>query len=222
MDALVRMKDFSKEFLYRGVKIMMLNIKYPVVVIMGGVAAQGRINRQIIMEVNKFYKHVSGSMYNNAVDFYLDSLKHDFPFHGFEAYMEYNITYNENCFLSYYYDKYEYTGGAHGITNRGSSTYNLKNGRILPLSYLFKDGVDYKMLIIKEIVNQANQNLEENPSIYFDNYTELIYKTFNENQYFLTPNGLSVYFQQYDIAPYSTGIVVFDIPYEMIGWEPSC
>lgn len=37
--------------------------------------------------------------------------------------MEYTITYNDNCFLSYYNDKYEYTGGAHGMTVRSLNTF---------------------------------------------------------------------------------------------------
>ena len=48
---------------------------------------------------------------------------------------------------------------------------------------------------------------------YFENYKELINKTFNPNSFYCTPEGISVYYQQYDIAPYSSGIREFLMPY---------
>lgn len=64
--------------------------------------------------------------------------------------------------------------------------------------------------------------MAENPGVYFDDYRKLIAQYFNEEQYYLTPQGVAIYYQQYEIAPYSTGIVVFTVPYDVLGWKPSC
>ena len=41
-----------------------------------------------------------------------------------------------------------------------------------------------------------------------------MFKGVNENQaYYLNRDGIIVYFQQYEIAPYSSGIREFKIPY---------
>lgn len=222
MNAKIKMQNFQKTYFYNHIEVMTLVINYPLIILCDAKDAQGCINHQILSEVNDFYRYVSSSLYNEAVKYYLYSKENDFPFHGYETIMEYTITYNDNCFLSYYNDKYEYTGGAHGITTRSSNTFELVTGAKIPLCYYFKEGTDYKLLLTQEIIKQANDRLKDNPGIYFDNYEELIMKNFNEDQYFLTPEGLSIYYQQYDIAPYSTGIVVFTIPYKTIGWYPSC
>lgn len=222
MNANIEMKTLKRDYFYHDTKIMTLTIKYPLITLNQAFIAQRRINHQIMAEIQQFHRYVSRSLYSEAVQYYLDSQANNFPFHGYEAYMEYTITYNDHCFLSYYYDQYMYTGGAHGMTTRNSNTFDLRTGQKVPLSYFFKRGTNYKAYIIKELITLANENLENNPSIYFDNYEELISNDFQENQYFLSKDGLSFYFQQYDIAPYSTGIVVLTIPYETIGWQPSC
>ncbi|MFR3751201.1 MAG: RsiV family protein [Enterocloster sp.] len=35
---------------------------------------------------------------------------------------------------------------------------------------------------------------------------------FNQNQFFLRPGYIVIYYQQYEIAPYATGIPEFSIP----------
>lgn len=222
MQAQVNMQNFNKTFLYHNIEMITLSIKYPCILLYNNPNAQWHINNQIMIEVNEFYNYVVNQLYNQAVQSYIYATENNFPFHGFQAIMEYTITYNDNCFLSYYNDKYEYTGGAHGMTIRSSNTFDLRTGTKIPLYCYFKKGTDYKGLLTKEIIKQVNNQLQENPGIYFNNYAELIVTNFSEDNYFLTPEGLSIYFQHYDIAPYSTGIVVFTIPYETIGYSPSC
>ena len=51
--------------------------------------------------------------------------------------------------------------------------------------------------------------------IYFEDYCKLVLDSFNPEQFYLVPRGntydLVIYFQQYDIAPYSTGIPTFQM-----------
>ncbi|WP_312810723.1 DUF3298 and DUF4163 domain-containing protein [Sedimentibacter sp.] len=218
----IRMQNFEETFRYGNVDVMKLTIKYPVVKLQNNPDAQAMINNQIAIEVNEYHRHVSDFLYNQAVNDYREAQENNYPFHGYEAYMEYVITYNDNCFLSYYYDKYEYTGGAHGMTLRSSNTFELCRGTIIPLYCFFKKGLNYRRKLIFEIIKQADERLKEEPGIFFDDYESLIIKNFDEDNYFLSPDGLSIYYQHYDIAPYSTGIVVFTIPYKTIGWYPSC
>ena len=39
----------------------------------------------------------------------------------------------------------------------------------------------------------------------------MVIDNFNPKSFFITNKGVSVYYQQYDIAPYSSGIRVFEI-----------
>jgi hypothetical protein len=61
------------------------------------------------------------------------------------------------------------------------------------------------------------------PGIYFDDYKKLIVENFNPQSFIITPDSLDFYYQQYDIAPYASGIIVFSIPYEDLGIpKPHC
>jgi len=215
----IGMHEYKKTFTYDNREMLKLTVIYPQI---GLNASQAEfiINSQIIMEVGNF-KRYAKHLYKEAIKAYIRSKNEGFPFFGYEAYMEYFITYNQNCFLSLYFDKYEYTGGAHGSTVRSSDTWYLCLGYGLPLRSFFLPGTDYKRLLIDEIMRQA-ELVQEEQNIYFDDFKPLIIKNFDESNFYLTPEGIRIYYQQYEIAPYSTGIVEFTIPYSLTGWRPSC
>lgn len=102
---------------------------------------------------------------------------------------------------------YMYSGGAHGITTTIAKTFNLKTGAPYHLSDLF-DSDDYvqeiNTIIAKEIVNRNKQG------VYHFNGLQ------NDQQFFITKEGLFILFQQYEIAPYSEGIITFFIPYSRL------
>ncbi|RBP70118.1 uncharacterized protein DUF3298 [Alkalibaculum bacchi] len=220
--ATINMREINCKFKHDDIEILTLNIKYPIVNVYNSPRAEEMINNQISMQVNEYIKYATNTLYNQAMNTYIDSLKNNFPFHGYEAYMEYTITYNGNCFLSLYVDKYEFTGGAHGNTIRTSNTWELCTGESIYLYCFFEPHTDYTHMIIQEIITQTGENLKENPGIYFDDYKDLIIKNFNPYSFYMSSNEITIYYQQYDIAPYSTGIVEFTIPYVKIGWFPSC
>lgn len=220
--AMVFMREFKQSFEYDNNVILTLIIKYPLINIPYNKSAENNINNMIKMQIEEYYNYVSRTLYNNAIDYYHDSQTNNFPFHVNEAIMNYTVTYNENCFLSLYTDKYEFTGGAHGNTIRSSDTWETCQGTHIPLNCYFYRGTNYMNFLINEITKQAEENLSQNPGIYFEDYKDLIVQYFNPDSYFLTPQGMVIYYQHYDIAPYSTGIVEFTIPYKMIGWYPSC
>ena len=59
----------------------------------------------------------------------------------------------------------------------------------------------------------------KNGATYFDDYAKLIQNTFNPDSFYLFPGGVVIYFQQYDIAPYATGLPEFVLPVPP-GFEP--
>nr|WP_319489215.1 DUF3298 and DUF4163 domain-containing protein [uncultured Caproiciproducens sp.] len=214
--------EVHREFTYENTVVLTLSAEFPEVGLENNRMAENRINSRIRMQIDVFYRYIANTLYSQAIQFYKDTQVNGFPFHAYDAVLNYSLTYNENCFLSFYRDQYEYTGGAHGNTIRSSDTWNLQNGRLYPLARFFRPHTNYQYLLTQQIIKQADQNMQENPGVYFDDYRSLIVKYFNEQNYYLTPPGVAVYYQQYEIAPYSTGIVVFTIPYVVLGWAPSC
>lgn len=66
---------------------------------------------------------------------------------------------------------------------------------------------------LKEYIEQQiAERLKSNPGSYFDDYSSLLQTSFNPDSYYLLPGGYVIYFQQYDIAPYATGLPEFFYP----------
>ncbi len=178
-----------------------------------------------LLKVNKFYRdraiafqrYCQNELFEMAVEQYNDDIVNGFPIRAFEALLTYEVTYLRSCIISVYFDRYEYTGGAHGNTIRDSQTWDLWKCGLISLRQLVRCSPDYKTYILAEV----NSQIQDNPDIYFDNYNELINKTFNASSFFCVPEGIVVYYQQYDIAPYSSGIREFLLPYTYCVKDPS-
>ncbi|MGL5351936.1 MAG: DUF3298 and DUF4163 domain-containing protein [Clostridium sp.] len=114
--------------------------------------------------------------------------------------------------LSFYIDYYQFTGGAHGITNRVAYNIDINSGRDMLLGDLFKDKHTYEKLINKEIEKEIAKNAD-NYFIGKDGFNGI-----KKNQrYYIEDNNIVVYFGEYEIAPYATGMPQFKIPLELFG-----
>lgn len=129
-----------------------------------------------------------------------------YPVRPYQLFTRYKQCSLNNDILSLYVDYYQFTGGAHGITNRQAYNIDLKTGKLLPLAELFKPGYDYKKVIDQEIRRQ----IALEPDSYFEG--DMGFKGItNEQNYYLDSENLVVYFNQYEIAPYAAGIPEFKI-----------
>jgi len=216
-------RRIKRKFDHKKKVMLNIDIEYPHITLLKRSFAQMKININFFSIANKFHRYAMNTLLPNAIDQYEMALKNGYPFNAYEAIMKYTVTLNNNCTLSTYFDQYEYTDGAHGNTLRISTTHSLQTGKIIELKDLFKNVPNYKEVILKQIQIQADENLVKYPGIYFEDYKKLIVQYFNEDSFYLSPTTINFYYQHYDIAPYSTGIVVFSIPYEKAGIKsPQC
>ena len=148
-------------------------------------------------------------LYKEAIELYNYNKENNFPVMQYEVYRTYEITLNANNLISLYADEYTFSGGAHGTTIRTSQTWNLKQCNMIELNNLFPRNPYFMINILKQI----NEQITKEPEIYFEDTCNLVLETFNPKSFYLTPDNIVIYFQQYDIAPYSSGIRTFNISY---------
>jgi hypothetical protein len=129
----------------------------------------------------------------------------------YDALMIFEVTYNQNNILSLFYDQYVYSGGAHGNTVRQSQTWNVRRGCQITLRNYGDDPVGLQAEILDRVREEIALQIARGENMYFEDYPKLISDTFNPESFYLTPQGMVIYFQQYDIAPYASGIPVFVI-----------
>ncbi len=220
---IVREKVIQQNMYYKDQSIVKYTIKYPQFI---------STHYQVFLDkLNSFYRTRAlmyersniMNLYQMAMVDYEYSIANDFPVRQSEAYVDFEVTYNQNCAISIYFDQYEYAGGAHGLTIRSSDTWNIKRSKKIELSDLYPQRNKLKDYLAGIIISQIDAGYEPGNSIYFEDYAKLVNENLKINNFYLTPEGVVIYFQQYDIAPYSSGIPTFVIPYQAGGpVAPKC
>jgi len=184
-----------------------IEINLPQVSDMQNKEAQAELNKQF----TSIYK-LRDSLQQEAKQAAVDAAQNDIPFRPYQLVADYNISYNKNGLFSLTETIYTYTGGAHGITTKKTYNVDINSGKPISLQSMFKDGVDYKDLINQEISKQ----IAENPDKYFTG--DMGFKTIADDQNFYIQEGeIVIYFSQYEIAPYASGIPEFEIRLNQFG-----
>lgn len=213
----------EKELSFQGHVLLVYKIVYPQFSSSSFVRVLKNINQYYELQARKFALHCEKKLFKMALEQYAYSVKNKLPIQRFEAQDCFELTYNANCTLSLYQDRYEYTGGAHGSTVRRSNTWSLQRGGQSNLMNFFPYIRGLREYLIGEITRQVEKQIENGSQDFFDEYEENISAHFNPQQFYLTQAGVEIYFQQYDIAPYVVGIPTFLIPFSKGGaTPPSC
>ena len=210
-------KQTIKDKLYHNKVLMVdITIDYPSLAQGYGENAM-RFNMHYRQKARKNYRYASTNLFQAAVKQYNLAISQNFPFHNFEFVEAFEPTYCNKPLISLYYDIYEFTGGAHGNTTRRGNTWDMKKGSMITMDALFVKGYDYQPVILKYIESEARRRQITGMANFFDNLHENIRKYYDEKNFYLTEEGLAVYYPLYTIAPYSEGIQVFIIPYQVFG-----
>lgn len=207
----------ANELYYKEQPILTYTVHYP--------HFSSEANLLLLDQLNAFYstkalmyiKKEIMNLYQQAMVDYEYARANQFPLRQYEVFADFQVTYNRDCILSLYFDRYVYTGGAHGLTVRTSDSWNIACSRPLSLIDLFPPGTDIRDYYIRAVVEQIQLEAESEPSIYFEDYENLVNQYLSLNNFYLTYDGVVIYFQQYEIAPYASGIPEFMIPYYIDG-----
>jgi len=102
-----------------------------------------------------------------------------------------------------------FTGGAHPNNYMMAWNYDLQNGKFFTLNDLTDDPAALRAAIADEILAQIEaQGLAEG---YFENYEEAIRGAEDFNVYFQPGSTMTVWFDEYVIAPHAAGIPAFSM-----------
>lgn len=133
------------------------------------------------------------------------------------------VTYNpariDEKVISLYGKVGTYFGGTHASYLCVSANYDLATGKVLTLTDILT-GED----ACEALCTAINAKLAEIKDKYYiyEGYEEVVSDTYGSaygedaaaiESWFLSPTGLTVYFSPYDIAPYSSGPILVNIPY---------
>ncbi len=121
--------------------------------------------------------------------------------------------------LSIVFDVSQDIGGLHADFTRISRSYNADTGALLSLADIAKNEEQLKTFIKNYVIGLAagDEYKENGESILFDDFETSIGELVDAgSNWYLNDEGLVVYANPYDIAPYSSGVLLFEIPYSAL------
>ncbi|MFA6075075.1 MAG: DUF3298 and DUF4163 domain-containing protein [Negativicutes bacterium] len=116
--------------------------------------------------------------------------------------------YNKENILSVVMSEYSFAGGAHGMAFQYAHNIDLTNGKEILLASLFNDTIDWKKMINAYIDNEIKYYQRD---LKFDGIKE-------DQNYYLSNQGLVIFFNPYEIGPWVEGMPTFAIPYRVISF----
>ena len=145
-----------------------------------------------------------------AFDNSYKEFKKQFPdFQGtWEAQIEGEVLYQSSEIISIGVTSYVNTGGAHGITHIDILNFNSESGKQLFVSDLISNAEDFR----ETAVLFFNEEIKNKNTV-----------VFKANEFTLPQNigysqeGIILLYNVHEVAPYSSGIIEFTIPYSKVG-----
>ena len=134
----------------------------------------------------------------------------------------YGLTYNpqriDQKVLSFYGDKVKFTGAAHPERSRKGASYDLSTGDVLTLASIMTTNAtaeDFCKLVLDALAERAEGDFLR------EGYSEDVKRRFTadttqDEGWYFTTTGLCFYFDPYEIAPYTSGVITAEIPYEKL------
>ncbi|KPU45633.1 hypothetical protein OXPF_08660 [Oxobacter pfennigii] len=183
-------------------------------------------NDDNIMAINKYYKKQTDDFINSIITEELEIAKSDresarvngYTYRPYSYGINIEICYNGNNLLSVLSKEYRYTGGAHPMSIWHSATFDLKTGKKLSLSDIFGVSKEEALEKVYEtVLSKIEKAKGTEEFFYFENYKEDIYKYYSEDDFILTGDGITFYYQLYAIAPYAAGFPIFNLPLSQAG-----
>lgn len=152
-------------------------------------------------------------LYQRACTCVAAAREQSLPFRPWEASLNYTVTFQQENLLSLYLDAWEYSGGVHGVTVRRGDTWELSSGTPRCLSSFFPPHSRWRRSVLEALHAQASERISTGETLYFEDWPDRISSCFDPDRFYLTEQGIALFYPLYTIAPYAEGIPVFSMPY---------
>ncbi len=160
-------------------------------------------NAEFVASINEIFKN---NLLDPDIEFeslsreYEDSKSYGYWYGPYDYRYGFEIHTDAKGIISVTENWYIYTGGAHGNALRVSHNFDVVNGKELKLSDLLY-GTD------EEITKAFTQEFLEIKDAFFDDPSMVVPEELPKAQYYVDADGVTVYFQQYQVGSYAAGFV---------------
>ena len=157
----------------------------------------------------KIYEDYEGKIETARTD-YPDTLAYLDHFQEYESSESAMVRRADTSVLSILYKGFQFEGGVHGYTYYWGENYDTKTGSLLTLTDVVEDIGEFSGLIKEQLYSHW-----EEESFYADlDFEQYFKENLDTIPWTLDYNGITVFFNPYEIAPYANGVYVATIAFD--------
>lgn len=181
-----------------------------------------RIRRYYQLQCRSFLRYCERFLLPLAKAEYRAALSVSAPLTVFRAELRYQVTYNEGGLWSLYTQSRETLRPGQTLVHRRGDTWDLSAGYPVPLGDFFPPRSPWKRQLLALAATEIERQEAAGTARYHDGWRRKLRRSFNAQNYYLTAEGLAVFFPMHAVAPAIEGIPTFILPYGKGGlWAPA-
>lgn len=150
-----------------------------------------------------------GELFQKAIVALTLARENSRPFDPWKAELIATVTYHQGALWSLLLDVTERTDTARPYLLRQGDTWDLKAGVPRKLESFFMDSPKWKQEILTEIKRQAGVRVRSGESLLDSDAPERVEKEFDISRFYLTEEGVVLFYPIDVLGPYGEGIPVF-------------
>lgn len=219
--------DFSVEVEYNtvqktiyndnGDEIMNISVTHPVIKNEESLEALKKINDYYIEFAENYISSIEAEEKEFAEEDFEAAKEDNREFMPHEYASDIELGYNGKV-LSFLNLQYMNTGGAHPNSIQDSQTFDTNTGEKLKLEDVMGVGEEEaKSLVLKKVLEEIKKTEGSDDFFYYDSYENDIKENFVSDDYYITDQGICIFYQTYSIAPYVAGFPTFIISNQELG-----
>ena len=206
----------EREWTVEGIPVLSASVSVP-----QPVPAADRISRRILkyyqLQCRSYLRYCEKWLLPQAETEYRAALAASAPLPCFRAELGYRVTYNEGGLWSLYTQSREVTLPGQTILTRRGDTWDLSAGFPIPLGDFYPARSPWKRQLMALTAEEIQRQERAGVAQYHLRRPQDLRRRFNPQNYYLTREGLTVFFPMYAIAPAVESIPTFTIPYAQLG-----
>lgn len=170
-----------------------------------------RIRRYYQLQCRSYLRYCEKWLLPQAKAEYRAALASSTPLPHFQAELRYQVTYQDERFLSLWTQSRE-TGEQTTLTRRGD-TWDLAQGYPVPLPSFFPPRSPWKRQLLELAAEEIRRQERAGVARYREDWPKELRRRLNPQNYYLTGEGVAFFFPMFSLAPAAEGIPTFLLPY---------
>lgn len=198
-------------------EIMNISVTHPVIKNEKNLEALKKINDYYIEFAEGYISSIEAEEKEFAEEDFEVAKEDNREFMPHEYVSDIELRYNGKV-LSFLNLQYMSTGGAHPNSIQEAQTFDTVTGEKLKLEDVMGVGFEEaKSIVLNKVLEEIRKSEGSDDFFYYESYEDDIKENFISDDYFITDQGICVFYQTYSIAPYVAGFPTFIISNQELG-----